>query len=406
MSNFFETRSYWHGGFTEDQQEYYKEYRLSQKGIHLWRLIHQSYEYAKNLCSIYNISFCRNESCCFMRHKHLAFQCEYNEDETLASYAKGNYDFYDVEQIEEFVAFKGAYEITSFLENIDDAPYKSESLAILNYCLENHDANYYITDHLERISPPREETNDLQDSMEEEIAETKSSLDEKEEESDEQEEEEWSHPCLPSNESNSSNLTLYEYYDPIDSFEISLFDEVDAFYAYGRDATMNDAYGDELSIVPHVKHEIVSIAPTLDCPIILLESPNHIPENCALIEAQCDGLHLSYVPKDRVENYTRVFVGHEQYDLCDSYILDVVHDTTENYFERGKFGYRNFHVTKTPLSKLKLSNLFLFHLPMHVTLCFFDLFSYEMPMHRKWVRLKCVSYLLLDALFCFKSLFL
>ena len=91
MSNFFETRSYWHGGFTEDQQEYYKEYCLSQKGIHLWRLIHQSYEYAKNLYSIYNISFCRDESCCFMRHKNLAFQCEYNEDESLASYAKRNY---------------------------------------------------------------------------------------------------------------------------------------------------------------------------------------------------------------------------------------------------------------------------------------------------------------------------
>ena len=36
-----------------------------------------------------------------MRHKHLAF--------------------YDAEQIEEFVALKGAYDITSFLENIDDA---------------------------------------------------------------------------------------------------------------------------------------------------------------------------------------------------------------------------------------------------------------------------------------------
>ena len=69
-----------------------------------------------------------------MRHKHLSLQCEYNDDETLASYAKRNYDFYDVEQIEEFVAFKGAYEITSLLKNIDDAPYKSESLAILNYC--------------------------------------------------------------------------------------------------------------------------------------------------------------------------------------------------------------------------------------------------------------------------------
>src|ERR1041385_1831422 len=114
----------------------------------------------------------------------------------------------------------------------------------------------------------------------------------------------------------------------MDSFEISLFDEVDAFYAYGHDATMDDAYGDELSIVPYVKNEIVAIAPTLYFPIILLKSPTLISENCALIKAQCDGMHLSYVPIDHVENYTCVLVGHEQYDLCDSYILNVVHDTT------------------------------------------------------------------------------
>src|SRR3954447_21764436 len=220
-----------------------------------------------------------------MRHNHLAFQCEYNYDETIAYYAKENYDFYDAEQIEEFVAFKGAYEITSLLKTIDDAPYKSESLAILNYCFENYNENYYIIDHLERISPPKEETNVLQDSMEEEIAETESSLDEKEEESDEQKEEEWSHPCLPSNESNSLTLTLYECYDPMDSFEISLFDEVDAFYTYGLDATMDDAYKDELSILPYVKHEIISIVPTLDFPIILLKSPN-IPESFVLIKRQ------------------------------------------------------------------------------------------------------------------------
>src|SRR3954470_20976767 len=157
MPNLFETRSYWQGGFTKDQQNYYKEHCLSQKGIHLWKQIHQLYKYARNLCSIYNISCCRDESCCFMRHKHLAFQCEYNEDETLASYAKRNYDFYDAEQIEEFVAYKGAYEITSLLKTIDDAPYKSESLAILQYCLENYNYNYYIIDYLERISPPKEE---------------------------------------------------------------------------------------------------------------------------------------------------------------------------------------------------------------------------------------------------------
>src|SRR4051812_20166773 len=155
---------------------------------------------------------------------------------------------------------------------------------------------------------------------------------------------------------------------------------------------MDDAYKDELAIVPYVKHEIVAIAPTLDCPIILLKSPTHIPENFSLIKAQCDGLHLSYHPKNHVENNTRVLIGHEQHDLCDIYILIVVHDATENYNERGKFGCRNSHVTKTPLSLLKLLKLFLFHLPMLVSLCLFDLFCYKIPRHRKWIRLKCVSH--------------
>ena len=116
--------------------------------------------------------------------------------------------------------------------------------------------------------------------MEEEIDETVSPLDEKDdEESEEQKEEERiDHPCPPSNESNSSTHTLFnspsclpkddcydDCYDPVDS-QISLFD--DACYACGQDANMNYAYGDELDIVPYVKHEIVAIAPTHDSPII------------------------------------------------------------------------------------------------------------------------------------------
>ena len=58
---------------------------------------------------------------------------------------------------------------------------------------------------------------------------------------------------------------------PVDSFEISLFD--DACYACGQDANMNYAYGDELAIVPYVKHEIVAIASTHDSPIIFLNFP-------------------------------------------------------------------------------------------------------------------------------------
>ena len=80
-------------------------------------------------------------------------------------------------------------------------------------------------------------------------------------------------------------------YDPIDSFEISLFDEHDACYACGQDANMNYAYGDELAIVPYVKHEIVAIAPTHDSPIIFLNSPNYtISEKLALTKDYIDGL--------------------------------------------------------------------------------------------------------------------
>ena len=72
--------------------------------------------------------------------------------------------------------------------------------------------------------------------MEEEIAETEISLDEKEQESEGQTED------LPSNDSNYLALTLYNYppclpkkdecYVPMDSLGISLFDKTDACYTY------------------------------------------------------------------------------------------------------------------------------------------------------------------------------
>src|SRR3954462_15158730 len=54
---------------------------------------------------------------------------------------------------------------------------------------------------------------------------------------------------------------------------------------------------------------------------------------------------------------------------------------------------------KFPCFMLKALELHLFCLTMHVAFCFNNLFSHDTPMHRKWVRLKCVGYLFLDALF-------
>src|SRR4051812_47750740 len=88
-----------------------------------------------------------------------------------------------------------------------------------------------------------------------------------------------------------------ESYDSEDSLETSLSDELDSCCVFGQDATMDDAYGDEISIVTYDKNEIVVIAPLLDCLIILLNSPNYTnSENFALIKAQCDVMHLSYDP--------------------------------------------------------------------------------------------------------------
>ena len=149
-----ETEAYWQGGFTEDEKYYYKEHCLSQKGKHLWGQIDRLYTIARNVCSTYNVTYCIDKSCCSRRYKHLPFQCEYNDNVTISSYVKGNYDLYDVEQIEEFIAWKGAFELASLLENIDDSPYKYEVYGILKFCFDNYkDENGYILEYFNRCFP-------------------------------------------------------------------------------------------------------------------------------------------------------------------------------------------------------------------------------------------------------------
>ena len=111
------------------------------------------------------------------------------------------------------------------------------------------DDNAYITEYLKGLSPPEEETNAMQEPMEEEIVEIRSSL-------DENEEEEWSsYPSLPSNESNSLTHTLFncppsqenECYDPIYSFETSLFDKND-LVIYDNPCYIDKSYDNPLLI--------------------------------------------------------------------------------------------------------------------------------------------------------------
>jgi hypothetical protein len=97
---------------------------------------------------------------------------------------------------------------------------------------------------------------------------------------------------------------------------------------------------------------------------------------------------------------------HESHDknvLCDSYIVNFIHDSTESYYERGKHGFMHLNNIKFPLFMLNILKLHLFCFPMLVALCFHDLFIYKILFHRKWVRHKSVSYFLFDALFASSS---
>ena len=84
---------------------------LSEKGKLLWNQINRLLCYAWNLCEICDFTCCSKNP-----EKHLPYLCEFNDNEILSSYAKGVYSYYDIEQIEEFVAFKGAYEVSSLIE--------------------------------------------------------------------------------------------------------------------------------------------------------------------------------------------------------------------------------------------------------------------------------------------------
>jgi len=164
-------------GVTLDQCEYFRDYRLTKKGKLLWVQIYMLYWYARQLCLRYDYTCCSR-----MKSPHLPFSCKFNDNETLASYARGIYDYYDVERIEEFVAFKGDYEIESLFEKFeafDDDVYRPEIFSILKYCYDNYKYNSDIDEFIEKVSVVQEETNILQESVEEGIDETMSSLDEK-----------------------------------------------------------------------------------------------------------------------------------------------------------------------------------------------------------------------------------
>ena len=103
-------------------------------------------------------------------------------------------------------------------------------------------------------------------------------------------------------------------------------------------------------------------------------------------------------------NKNSMLVDHEKNALCDGYIVEFIHDATENYYEGGTYACRNCNDINFPLYVLKVLKLCLFCLPMLVDYCSHKLFAHKIPMHRKWVRLECASHMLHDAPVMFQFL--
>src|ERR1041385_7127982 len=126
----------------------------------------------------------------------------------------------------------------------------------------------------------------------------------------------------------------------------------------------------------------------------------------------CDRYFLEFAPTITYEkdfayvesNKFSMLVDHDKNFLCDTYIVEFIPDPTGNYYERGTYAYRYFNNIKFPLFMLKVLKLYIFCLPMLISLCSNELFLYKIPLHRNHVRLKCVCYLLLDAPFCSSTL--
>ena len=95
---------------------------------------------------------------------------------------------------------------------------------------------------------------------------------------------------------------------------------------------------------------------------------------------------------------------HEKNALCDGYIVEFLHDATENYYGGGTYACRNCNNIKFSLYVLKILKFCLFYLPMLVDSCSHKLFAHKIPMHRKCVRLKYACHVFHDALVMFQFL--
>ena len=92
--------------------------------------------------------------------------------------------------------------------------------------------------------------------------------------------------------------------------------------------------------------------------------------------------NFAYVESRKIS----ILVDHEKNALCDGYIVELIHDATENYYEGGIYACRSCNNIKFPLYVLKVLKLYLFCLPMQVDSYSHKLFAHKIPQMNMFLR--------------------
>ena len=134
-----------------------------------------------------------------------------------------------------------------------------------------------------------------------------------------------------------------------------------------------------------------------------LDYANQVSHDSYFVEFAPTTIHenkFAYVENNKIS----MLVDHEKNALCHIYIVEFIHDGTENYYEIGTYACRHLNNIKFPLFMLKVLKLCMFCLPMLVDSCLHKLFAHKIPMNSNWVRLKCASHMLHHSLIMFQFL--
>ena len=148
-------------------------------------------------------------------------------------------------------------------------------------------------------------------------------------------------------------------FDEDDIFSPQSFDE-QIYYDDGMPPIYDDYDDDMYAINSDSNHETCHHDFNIEC-----DYANHVSHDSYFVEFTPTISHekkFSYVESSKIS----MLVDHEKNALCAGYIVEFVHDATENYYEGGTYACRNCNNTKFPPYVFKVLKLCLFCLPMLV----------------------------------------